>query len=50
VFTSRVYPARAIGSAARVYLFNNGSESVTVKSVASWDMKSINIKFWSGAP
>ncbi|KAG0577350.1 hypothetical protein KC19_5G149900 [Ceratodon purpureus] len=50
VFTSRVYPEKAIGGAAKVYLFNNGSESVTVKSVSSWDMASINIKFWSGAP
>ena len=50
VFTSRVYPEQAIGSAAKVYLFNNGSESVTVKSVSLWDMDSIKITFWSGAP
>lgn len=50
VFTSRVYPDKALGSAAKVFLFNNGSQSVTVKSVSSWDMASIDITFWSGAP
>lgn len=46
VMTSRVYPELAVKDAAHVFLFNNGTEPVTVKSVSTWEMKSVNIKFY----
>lgn len=44
VMTSRVYPELAVKDSAHAFLFNDGTESVTVKSVSTWDMASINIK------
>jgi beta-fructofuranosidase len=44
VITSRVYPEFAINDSARTFLFNNGSQSVTVKSVTTWDMPNVHIK------
>ncbi|WOL13670.1 beta-fructofuranosidase 1-like [Canna indica] len=39
--TSRVYPTRAIYSAARVFLFNNASSAnVITKSITTWQMNS----------
>lgn len=39
--TARSYPRRAIGTAARVFLFNNGSLPVTVESVTVWQMAAL---------
>ncbi|KAF4371239.1 hypothetical protein F8388_020966 [Cannabis sativa] len=38
--TSRVYPSLAIGNNAHLYVFNNGSETVTVQNLQAWSMKS----------
>uniref|UniRef100_A0A803QKE4 Beta-fructofuranosidase n=2 Tax=Cannabis sativa TaxID=3483 RepID=A0A803QKE4_CANSA len=37
--TSRVYPTMAVFNQAQLYLFNNGSETVTVESLKAWSMK-----------
>lgn len=44
VITSRVYPELAVKGAARAFLFNNGTESVTVKAVTAWDVASVDLK------
>jgi beta-fructofuranosidase len=44
VITSRVYPELAVKSSVRAFLFNNGTETVTVKSVTAWDMASVDLK------
>ncbi|VFQ74926.1 unnamed protein product [Cuscuta campestris] len=36
--TSRVYPTRAIGSAAKLYLFNNATEAAVTASLEIWQM------------
>jgi beta-fructofuranosidase len=38
VITSRVYPTLAVGEDAHLFLFNNGTETVTVESVDAWSM------------
>lgn len=43
VVTSRVYPELALDDAAHVYLFNNGTELVTVMSVRAWNMNRVPI-------
>nr|KAJ0190071.1 hypothetical protein LSAT_V11C800420000 [Lactuca sativa] len=40
VITSRVYPTIAVAEDAHLFLFNNGTETVTVESVGAWSMKS----------
>ncbi|KAM7526032.1 hypothetical protein LguiA_015934 [Lonicera macranthoides] len=37
--TSRVYPTLAVFSDAHLFVFNNGTESVTVESLDAWSMK-----------
>ncbi|KAK1399645.1 Beta-fructofuranosidase [Heracleum sosnowskyi] len=44
VITSRVYPTRAIYSAARVFLFNNATGVSVTASVKAWQMASANLK------
>ena len=38
--TSRVYPTLAVYSKAHLYVFNNGTESVTVEDLNAWTMNS----------
>ncbi|VVB05009.1 unnamed protein product [Arabis nemorensis] len=40
VITSRVYPVKAIKKNAHLYVFNNGTQTVTVESLNAWSMKS----------
>ena len=37
--TSRVYPKAAVASDAHLFVFNNGSEIVTVERLNAWSMK-----------
>ncbi|CAI9097695.1 OLC1v1034165C1 [Oldenlandia corymbosa var. corymbosa] len=37
--TSRVYPTIAVGDNAHLYVFNNGTTSVTIETLDAWDMK-----------
>lgn len=37
--TSRVYPTIGIGENAHLYVFNNGTETITVDSLEAWSMK-----------
>ncbi|XP_010553388.1 PREDICTED: beta-fructofuranosidase, insoluble isoenzyme CWINV2-like [Tarenaya hassleriana] len=39
VITSRVYPERAVTKNAHLYVFNNGTQPVTVESLSAWSMK-----------
>ncbi|WCJ34283.1 Beta-fructofuranosidase insoluble isoenzyme 1 [Euphorbia peplus] len=39
VILSRVYPTLAVSNAAHLYVFNNGSETITVDSLKAWSMK-----------
>ncbi|XP_041995547.1 beta-fructofuranosidase, soluble isoenzyme I-like [Salvia splendens] len=43
VITSRVYPTKAINSAARVFLFNNATEATVTASIKIWKMDSADI-------
>ncbi|KAJ6425585.1 hypothetical protein OIU84_026209 [Salix udensis] len=36
--TSRVYPTTAVFDKARLFVFNNGSETITVESLNAWSM------------
>ncbi|CAL1394835.1 unnamed protein product [Linum trigynum] len=38
VISSRVYPTLAVGPKAHLFLFNNGTEEVTVDKLTAWDM------------
>lgn len=38
--TSRVYPTLAVYNKAHLYVFNNGTEAVTVESLNAWTMNS----------
>ncbi|KAK3149427.1 hypothetical protein QOZ80_3AG0217250 [Eleusine coracana subsp. coracana] len=40
---SRVYPTKAIGAKARLYVFNNGESDVMVNHLNAYDMRSANI-------
>ncbi|XP_024981537.1 beta-fructofuranosidase, soluble isoenzyme I-like [Cynara cardunculus var. scolymus] len=44
VITSRVYPTKAIYSAAKVFLFNNATGITVTANVNAWNMDSANIK------
>lgn len=37
--TSRVYPTLAIGEEARLFAFNNGTESVVITNLSAWSVK-----------
>ncbi|KAF9680859.1 hypothetical protein SADUNF_Sadunf06G0165400 [Salix dunnii] len=39
VITSRVYPTIAVFDKAHLFVFNNGSETVTVENLNAWSMK-----------
>ncbi|CAM8919687.1 unnamed protein product [Rhodiola kirilowii] len=41
--TSRVYPAMAVGEAARVYAFNNGTQPIEIANLTAWSMKSASL-------
>lgn len=41
--TARVYPALAIGDEARLYAFNNGTESVVISELSAWSVKKARI-------
>ncbi|KAK7351277.1 hypothetical protein VNO77_10598 [Canavalia gladiata] len=41
--TSRVYPSIAIGEETRLYVFNNGTESVLISKLNAWSMKKAEI-------
>lgn len=38
--TSRVYPTLAVLESAHLYVFNNGSETITVENLNAWSMNS----------
>lgn len=37
--TSRVYPSLAVANKAHLYVFNNGSETVTIEKLNAWNMR-----------
>ncbi|XP_050227899.1 beta-fructofuranosidase, insoluble isoenzyme 1-like [Mercurialis annua] len=39
IVTSRIYPTIAIFEKAHLYVFNNGSETITVETLNAWSMK-----------
>ncbi|KAL3844243.1 hypothetical protein ACJIZ3_001646 [Penstemon smallii] len=41
--TTRVYPNMATGKDAHIYVFNNGTRSVTVSSLSAWSMRHAQI-------
>jgi beta-fructofuranosidase len=41
VITSRVYPTMATDQDAHLFLFNNATTPVTVRSVDAWQMRSV---------
>lgn len=41
--TSRVYPTLAVLNAAHLHVFNNGTETVTIKKLNAWSMKRAQI-------
>ena len=43
MITSRVYPKLAIGEAAKLYAFNNGTKGVTMSSLDAWSMRNAQI-------
>ncbi|KAI3742364.1 hypothetical protein L1987_60044 [Smallanthus sonchifolius] len=43
VITSRVYPTLALGENTHLYLFNNGTETVTVEKLEAWSMKNPHV-------
>ncbi|KAJ0583304.1 putative beta-fructofuranosidase [Helianthus annuus] len=43
VITSRVYPTLAVGRNAHLYLFNNGTESITLEKFNVWSMNSPHV-------
>lgn len=44
VITSRVYPMIATSCNTRLYVFNNGHETITVEKLHAWSMKTAHIK------
>jgi hypothetical protein len=42
--TSRVYPTKAVDEQAHVFLFNNGTTHITVRSVVVWKMKGVTVQ------
>jgi len=38
VITSRVYPVKAVKENAHLYVFNNGTQTVTIESLNAWNM------------
>ncbi|CAH2072967.1 unnamed protein product [Thlaspi arvense] len=43
VITSRVYPRLAINEAAKLYVFNGGTNGVTMSSLDAWSMRNADI-------
>lgn len=41
--TSRVYPKEAVDEKAHVFLFNNSTTQITVRSINVWQMRSITV-------
>ncbi|KAL3498640.1 hypothetical protein ACH5RR_041372 [Cinchona calisaya] len=41
--TARVYPKLAIDKESRLYVFNNGTESITIANLSAWSMKGAQI-------
>ncbi|EFH57688.1 ATCWINV4 [Arabidopsis lyrata subsp. lyrata] len=39
VITSRVYPVKAVKENAHLYVFNNGTQTVTIESLNAWNME-----------
>jgi len=44
IILSRVYPQLAVLSEAHLFVFNNGTEPITVEKLKGWNMKSAQIK------
>lgn len=42
--TSRVYPTLAVDSNARLYAFNNGTQTVVISSLKVWNMTNAEIR------
>lgn len=43
MITSRVYPKLAIREAAKLYVFNDGINGVTMSSFEAWNMRNAQI-------
>ena len=43
MITSRVYPKVAIGEAAKLYLFNDGTRGVNISSMEAWSMRNAEV-------
>ncbi|KAK7244877.1 hypothetical protein RIF29_39706 [Crotalaria pallida] len=41
---ARVYPELAVGNAAHLFVFNNGTEPITVENLQAWNMKAADIQ------
>ena len=41
--TARVYPKLAINGQAKLYVFNNGTKSVTISSLNAWSINKAEI-------
>ena len=41
--TSRVYPTLAVSKYAHLHVFNNGSETITIKRLFAWSMNTAYI-------
>lgn len=41
--TARVYPTKAVSTAAHLFAFNNGSVPVTVGDLKAWSMRKASI-------
>lgn len=37
--TSRVYPTKAVGDDAHLFVFNDGEEDVRISNLDAWEMK-----------
>ncbi|KOM49575.1 hypothetical protein LR48_Vigan08g040200, partial [Vigna angularis] len=44
IILSRVYPQLAVLKQAHLFVFNNGTEPITMEKLKGWDMKSAQIK------
>ena len=40
--TSRVYPKEAVGEQGHVFLFNNGTTLIKVRTINVWQMQGVN--------
>lgn len=48
IILSRVYPQLAVLKQAHLFVFNNGTEPITMEKLKGWDMKSAQINWLAG--